>query len=294
MTQASDLGQIINQSGSLYRARVNTNLQALATCHYAASAPDPAYPNLLWFDSGTGQVWLRDPSNAAWNAVATIGPPFKWTAIDVPATGFTTGDIKLTVKSSADSGWVLMNDGSIGNASSSATARANADTSDLFTLLWTNVSNTWCPVQDASGTPVSRGASAASDFAANRRLVLPKTLGRALAIAGWGSGLTSRALGEVQGEETHLLTSSEMPAHTHAPGTLAASGGAHSHTLPTYTSDGGTTVLGTAATYAVGAALSTNSASHTHAFSGATASTGGGSSHNNMQPTSFLNVMIKL
>jgi hypothetical protein len=119
-------------------------------------------------------VWLRDPSNAAWNAVATIGPPFKWTAIDVPAAGFTTGDVKLTLKSSAESGWVLMNDGSIGNASSSATARANADTSDLFALLWTNVSNTWCPVQDASGTPVSRGASAASDFAANRRLVLPK------------------------------------------------------------------------------------------------------------------------
>jgi hypothetical protein len=99
-----------------------------------------------------------------------------------------TGDIKWTLKTAADAGWVMMNDGSIGDASSNATARAFADCQALFTLLWTNISNSWAPTQDASGTPVSRGASAAADWTAHRRLLLPRTLGRALAIAGSGSG----------------------------------------------------------------------------------------------------------
>jgi hypothetical protein len=73
-----------------------------------------------------------------------------------------------------------MDDKTIGNASSSATGRANADTVDLFTLLWTNVTDTWAPVS------TGRGGSAAADYAANKTIALPKTLGRAL--AGYGTG----------------------------------------------------------------------------------------------------------
>ena len=52
--------------------------------------------------------------------------------------GFSTGDIKFTIKTAADVGWVLLTDaGTIGNASSGAT-RANADTEELFELLWNN------------------------------------------------------------------------------------------------------------------------------------------------------------
>lgn len=95
---------------------------------------------------------------------------------------FTTGDVKFTLKTVADTSWVLMNDTSIGNASSGASGRANADTSALFTLLWTNIIDQWAPV--SSG----RGASAAADFAANKTIALPKTLGRAM--AGYGVGTT--------------------------------------------------------------------------------------------------------
>jgi hypothetical protein len=94
--------------------------------------------------------------------------------------GFTTGDVKLTFKIVADTGWVLAEDKSIGNASSGATGRAHADTADLYTLLWTNITDQWAPVTGG------RGASAAADFAANKPLFLPKTLGRAL--AGYGTG----------------------------------------------------------------------------------------------------------
>ena len=127
MSQASDLGAIANQLAALYRARVNANIQALATQHYGATEPPMIYPNLLWFDSGTGSVKLRDPTNTNWWTVGTIGPPMKWTNVDIPQTAFTTGDVKQTFKTIADPGWVMMNDGSIGDGSSGATTRANPD-----------------------------------------------------------------------------------------------------------------------------------------------------------------------
>lgn len=174
---------------------------------------------------------------------------------------WSTGDAKLTWKTTADSGWVMMDDGSIGNAASAATTRANADTVTLFTLLWNNLADAQAPVSGG------RGASAAIDYAANKRLTLPKVLGRALAISGAGSGLTARTIGVTVGTETHTLTEAEMPAHTHSlgVGVLSSSG-------PTNFAGGG----------ALGNPIS------------ATDSTGGGGSHNNMQPSIFLNVMIKL
>ncbi len=294
MTQAADLGQIANQAGTLFRARVNASLQALASGHSGSSEPSTAYPNMLWFDQGSGLIKLRDPTNTAWNTVGTIGPPMKWTAVDVPSDGFSTGDVKPTFKTSADAGWVMMNDGSIGNAGSGATARASADCAALFALLWTNVTNAWAPLQDVSGTPVGRGASAASDWSALRRLVLPKALGRALCAAGWGAGLTARALGETLGEEAHALTPAENAAHSHGVGTLVTdSTGAHTHSVHNQ----GTAAGGTADWLSgpgAGSGSTGSAGAHTHALSGATASAGSGLPHNTLQPSFFLNIMVKL
>ncbi len=182
----------------------------------------------------------------------------------LPST-YSTGDVKPTFKTAADTGWVMMDDGTIGDASSGASTRANADTSALFTLLWNNISNTYCAVSGGV-----RGASAAADFAAHKTIALPKALGRALAIAGAGSGLTSRALGLINGEESHALTITEMPAHDHA--------------LQGWTGSG----LGTDAEYAFN---NTALASMGPPYSG---TRGGGAAHNNMQPSFFLNIMVKL
>jgi len=176
---------------------------------------------------------------------------------------FTTGDVKMTLKTVADTAWVLMDDKTIGNAASGGTGRANADTVDLYTLLWTNCADAQCPVS------TGRGASAAADYAANKTLKLPVTLGRALACYGAGSGLTSRVLGLATGVETHVLSTAEMPVHTHMQNTYTTGTGVGTGTTSTVN-------IATPGDWQV------------------TDATGSGGAHQNMQPTVFLNVMIKL
>jgi hypothetical protein len=131
--------------------------------------------------------------------------------------GFSTGDVKLTYKTAADAGFVMMNDGSIGDASSGASTRANADCVNLFTLFYNICADADVPIQTSAGAATTRAAqgAAATAWAAHCRLVLPQALGRELAVAGAGSGLTSRAIGSKAGAETHTQSSGELVAHSH-------------------------------------------------------------------------------
>lgn len=88
----------------------------------------------------------------------------------VAAATIPTGMRGSFFRQTAPSGWIIGDGGSIGNAASNASTRANADTEDLFTLLWGNFSNTLLPIFNSDGSVSSRGASAAVDFAANKRL----------------------------------------------------------------------------------------------------------------------------
>lgn len=206
-----------------------------------------------------------------------------------PANNFGTGDGKFTLKNVADSGWIICDDGTLGDAASGATTRANADTSALFQLLWNNITNTWCPVTGG------RGATAVADFGAHKSIKLPLVLGRALAIAGIGAGLTSRALGQNLGEENHQLTTNEMPVHNHpvndpthvhanqAVTTVDANVGNNSGlqgggSAPSFEFTGTFPLPNTAAA-ATGISLQ---------------NAGGGAVHNTMQPSSFWNIMVKL
>jgi hypothetical protein len=128
----------------------------------------------------------------------------------------TAGDVKPTFKIAADPGWLMMADQTMGSAASSATY-ANADAQNLFIVMYNNLLDAWAPILTSGGVATTRGAqgTAAAAWASNVRMTLPKALGRALASAGAGSGLSVRALGQNLGEEAHLQTLQEIAPHTH-------------------------------------------------------------------------------
>ena len=84
--------------------------------------------------------------------------------------GLPVGAVMLFDGKTAPSGWLISNGGTIGSASSGATLRANADVEALFTHLWTQYDNTELVIQTSAGAGTTRGASAAADFAANKRM----------------------------------------------------------------------------------------------------------------------------
>lgn len=90
--------------------------------------------------------------------------------------GVPTGTILDYIGLTAPGGYVFGNATTIGNAASAATGRANADTEQLFTLLWNSFANAQAPV-----LPSGRGASAAADFAANKTIGTPDLRGRLVA-----------------------------------------------------------------------------------------------------------------
>lgn len=183
------------------------------------------------------------------------------------------GDAKLTFRSTATQGWFLCDDGSIGDASSGATTRANADTADCFGVLY-NITS--LIIQDSTGATVARGANAAADFAAHRRLVIPKTLGRAIAVAGSGSGLTARLLGTAVGSETETPTIAKTASHPHRIITYGENG----NSGPFNQLQG---VSASSAAAGLGGAPNPN-----------TENTGGGAPLNIIPPEFFMNIAIKL
>lgn len=119
--------------------------------------------------------------------------------------GFDTGDAKLTLKTVADPGWIMMDDGFIDNA--------NGAHRELFLFLWDNIPS--LPLRHGSVFPYERGDSAEEDWDEGKELMLPRQLGRAIVIAGAGAGLTNRELGTWFGEETHAPIVAEMAQHYH-------------------------------------------------------------------------------
>jgi len=116
--------------------------------------------------------------------------------------------------------------------------------------------------------------------------------GEGRVLVGKASSGTFSTAGATMGEETHTLTESEMPSHTHGLGTLAVnSAGSHTHTLNRWTSNNspsGTYMLSGSETTGDfnGTTHSTNSSgAHSHTLSGSLSTAGSGSAHNNIQPS---------
>lgn len=224
---------------------------------------------------------------------------------------WSTGDVKLTFKTAADTGWLLFNDGTLGDGSSGA-SHANADAEDLFTLIFSNLTDANSPILTSAGAATTRAAqtNAATAWAAHCRISLSKALGRALGIAGAGSGLTSRALGVAVGAETKPIGQTNLPAV--APTFTGAQIDAvivplhdgAGHNVDTITNnssaDGG--LFGIIPTSAVGtnvyrAATSAGNGGVTIPAmtpAGTISNLGSGTALDVMNPMTFLNAMIKL
>lgn len=179
-----------------------------------------------WFETvfdGAGHLQLTSASNEALSSqgISTTGA-FQWrpTLEVLP-------------------GWIFANGNTIGNATSGASGRANADTFNLFAWHWNNFSNTQCAV-----TPSGRGASPAADFAANKTIVVINMQGTGMIGMDTMAGAASTLLtgvpvvfgnattpGSVLGENLHALITAELAAHSHGISiTSATQSAGHTHT----------------------------------------------------------------
>lgn len=63
---------IANQTASAARADINLGLKALASLSSGATAPATTYANMLWYDTTTSILKLRNAANSAWINVGYV------------------------------------------------------------------------------------------------------------------------------------------------------------------------------------------------------------------------------
>ena len=190
-----------------------------------------------------------------------------------------TGDVKASVRTTPETGWIFAT-GTIGDSSSGATTRANADCEALFHVLY-QLGNAEAPVSGG------RGASASADWAAHKTIAVPDLRSRGIIgrddmggsaanrVTSSGSGIDGATLGATGGVQNVTLTSAQsgMPAHTHS----------YADYYPV-----------TAATRGTGGAVTATSLGEVARNTGAATAVNASAAHTNMPPSVVLNLFIKL
>lgn len=195
---------------------------------------------------------------------------------------FQTGDVIWLDQAGTRAGWVRDNGRTIGSAVSGASERANSDCQNLFTFLWNTYADSICPVNGG------RGASAAADWSANKWITLPDKRGYSPSgLDDMGNAAAGRygfvpfslggstTIGGLCGENAHMLSTPEIPAHTHNntltdPGHVHGGGEANSGSWYSGNNGGAGVYMQPAQT-----------ASNTTGVTINNASAGGGAAHNN-------------
>lgn len=255
-------------------------------------------------------------------------------AVALAVGGMPPLSVAFTIATVAPSGWLLFNDQTIGDPTSGA-QYASSWAVNVFTALFNNFNDATCPLFTSAGVATTRaamGTAAAAWNPGHCRIAMPRALGRAMAVAGTGGGLSGRTLGQVLGTETHTLTGAEGPnmpvsvssvsvsvsggVSVYSNVSVNVSGGCYINAgyflndgaiqMGGAYGDGGTpagqgfTGISNAAGYGGFSGSGSGGGSGSGSFSGSGSGSGsgttynGGAAHNNMQPTIFLNAMIKL
>jgi hypothetical protein len=164
---------------------------------YIVTFTFPSAQGLTLGNGGDDAFYLQIGFPAASVFNINIALPSVYLAIDPPTNDWQTydeinaiissprtGDVRTSMNSFYPFGWVPMNNGTIGDAASNATARANIDTWPLFELLWnafnlyTNGStNPLAQMVTSGGSNVAYGGSAIFDFTSNNAITLTKSMG---------------------------------------------------------------------------------------------------------------------
>lgn len=156
----------------------------------------------------------------------------------------TTGDTMWRLQGGTRTGWVRMNEKTVGNTGSGATERANADTESVFTYLWNNCADTVAPVSGG------RGATAAADFAANKTITVPTMQG---IVAGGLDDMGGTAANRLQVATTITTTNSSATATVASATGLSLGMYAIASTIPAGTTI--SAISGTTVTLSTGAGV---------------------------------------
>lgn len=199
-------------------------------------------------------------------------------AIDQIALGADpTGMIRFTARPTAtDSGWLLLDGATMGNASSGGTHAGSQ-----FAALFEFVKNIFPNL----GTEV---------FANDDVVFLPDARGRVMGMIGTPSGgSTLRTMGENVGAESHTVMVGQLPSHVHHLSGSVQSAGNHNHGgLPN--GPGGPGSGGNDTTDYSSTKNTSSAGSHNHSFNLDTEATGDGDPISNYDPTIFFNAEIRI
>lgn len=238
--------------------------------------------------SNSGKYLTTDGTNSSWGTVSS-GTSIPSASMQMFAGAITQTVSAGVVTTTAPSGWLLAN----GDAVSRTTY------SSLFSAI---------------GTTYGTGNGSTTFNLPDLRGRLPMGAGTGVGLNASGTGVTSgtamtaRALGAWFGEETHLLTTSELASHTHANTVGSSAGGSnqitggmsanenHSHYLDMspYNGTGNYTAVGyNGPVYPNNGQTRITNLAHTHSIGINNVAEGGDSRHATIPPVLVMNFIIK-